>query len=39
MPPRSRPTARILTPAGWLGLAAVIALVVGAVYLTLNPLG
>ncbi len=29
MPPRSRPTARILTPAGWFSLL-VAALVVGA---------
>jgi len=30
MPPRLRPTARLLTPAGWAGLLAV-ALFVGAV--------
>jgi hypothetical protein len=34
MPPRTRPTARLLTPAGWAGLL-VIALLAGALVLAL----
>ena len=32
MPPRSRPTARLLTPAGWAGLAALAVLAAGLVF-------
>jgi len=31
MPARSRPTARLLTPVGWAGLAALLLLVAGLV--------
>jgi len=31
MPARSRPTARLLTPVGWAGLAALLLLVAGVV--------
>jgi len=32
MPARSRPTARLLTPAGWAGLAALVLLAAGLVF-------
>ncbi|MFT4254899.1 MAG: hypothetical protein QM608_20745 [Caulobacter sp.] len=36
MPPRSRPTARLLTPAGWAGLAALALLAVVLVFTLLQ---
>ncbi|WP_255408351.1 hypothetical protein [Caulobacter sp. FWC2] len=38
MPARSRPTARLLTPAGWLGVLAVAALAVAAIVWALSAL-
>ncbi|NQE61460.1 hypothetical protein [Caulobacter sp. RHG1] len=33
MPPRSRPTARLLTPAGWAGLGALAALLAAMAFM------
>ncbi|MDR7229875.1 hypothetical protein J2X45_000938 [Caulobacter sp. BE264] len=38
MPPRLRPTARLLTPAGWAGLVTLALLVVGAAAAVLTAL-
>lgn len=35
MPPRHRPTARLLTPAGWIGVAALAATAAAAAVTTL----
>ena len=35
MPPRLRPTARILTPAGWAGLAVLAVIAGGATFLAM----
>ncbi|WP_299005339.1 hypothetical protein [uncultured Caulobacter sp.] len=38
MPARSRPTARLLTPAGWAGLAALVLLAAGLVFVLVQAL-
>jgi hypothetical protein len=38
MPARSRPTARLLTPAGWLGVVVVVALAIAVIVWALSAL-
>jgi hypothetical protein len=38
MPARSRPTARLLTPAGWAGLAALLLLAAAVAFVVLSVL-
>ena len=38
MPPRLRPTARLLTPAGWAGLAALAVLAAGLAFAVMQAL-